>query len=282
MNRATSLNIQRKSALADRVQLLDGCPLPSWIDINITELCNRTCVFCPRTDPKVYPNQNLNMSVALARKIGTELRSIEYKGAVILSGFGEPLLHPRVVEVARAVGRGLHLELVTNGDSLTVRLIRELCEAGVKFFAVSMYDGPEQQGKLHSTFVQAGCTEDVYLLRDRWHGPDTDFGLKLTNRAGTVASGNQPLVRSGCPCFYTAYSAMVDWDGGVLLCVQDWNKKVRFGNLSGQSLVEVWTSSAFQKWRARLARGDRSWAPCSGCNADGTVHGSNHVRAWNL
>jgi 2-iminoacetate synthase ThiH len=28
------------------------------VEINTTELCNRTCVFCPRNDPEVYPNRN--------------------------------------------------------------------------------------------------------------------------------------------------------------------------------------------------------------------------------
>ena len=27
------------------------------IEINLTELCNRKCVFCPRVDPKIFPNR---------------------------------------------------------------------------------------------------------------------------------------------------------------------------------------------------------------------------------
>ena len=34
------------------------------ITINPTELCNRTCHFCPRSDPKVYPNQNLAQNLS--------------------------------------------------------------------------------------------------------------------------------------------------------------------------------------------------------------------------
>jgi len=40
-------NINRKSIFVDNVDLLDRMPLFSWIDINVTELCNRTCVFLP-------------------------------------------------------------------------------------------------------------------------------------------------------------------------------------------------------------------------------------------
>ena len=32
------------------------------------------------------------------------------------------------------------------------------------------------------------------ILRDRWHGADKDYGLKLTNRTGTIDIGNQILL----------------------------------------------------------------------------------------
>ena len=64
---ATLANIRRKSAFVDDVQTKDGKPLFSWIELSVTELCNRACAFCPRRDPAEYPNQPLNMSVGLAR-----------------------------------------------------------------------------------------------------------------------------------------------------------------------------------------------------------------------
>ena len=48
---ATLNNLIRKSSYIDEVTFLDNIPLFSWIDINITELCNRKCVFCPRINP---------------------------------------------------------------------------------------------------------------------------------------------------------------------------------------------------------------------------------------
>ena len=35
------------------------------IDINITDLCNRTCSFCPRSDASIYPNNNQNMTLEM-------------------------------------------------------------------------------------------------------------------------------------------------------------------------------------------------------------------------
>ena len=50
INESTQSNIKRKSSFIDKVSFHDGKPLFSFIDINPTELCNRTCVFCPRHD----------------------------------------------------------------------------------------------------------------------------------------------------------------------------------------------------------------------------------------
>ena len=84
---ATLNNLIRKSSYIDEVTFLDNIPLFSWIDINITELCNRKCIFCPRANPDIYPNLNLNMSIKLAEKIGKELSDINYKGVVVFSGW---------------------------------------------------------------------------------------------------------------------------------------------------------------------------------------------------
>ena len=87
-------NIQRKSAFVDQVQFVGDIPLFSWIDINPTELCNRRCVFCPRAEVELYPNQNLHISLDLCSKIADELRALKYSGGVAFSGYGEPTLQP--------------------------------------------------------------------------------------------------------------------------------------------------------------------------------------------
>jgi radical SAM protein with 4Fe4S-binding SPASM domain len=284
LNQATQYNIARKATYADNLQLLpDGTPLFSWLDLSLTELCNRSagspkaCVFCPRIDANFYPNQKLHMSVGTGQLIAWELHDLNYQGAVILCGFGEPLLHPDLEKFVTAF-KGLRVELVTNGDRLNADKIGALYESGVSYIVVSMYDGPHQVEKFHDMFHAAGCQS--YGLRDRWHSADLDYGLKLTNRAGTIQAGNQPAVDVQAPCHYPAYSMAVDWNGDVLLCVQDWNKKLRFGNVAMSSLVDCWKSPALHKRRMQLIRGERCAAPCDKCNAQGTIHGNDHVHAW--
>ena len=54
-----------------------------------------------------------------------------------------------------------------------------------------MYDGPEQVEKFTTMTKKANVPQDVIILRDRWYNADSDFGVKLTNRAGTIKAGKQ-------------------------------------------------------------------------------------------
>lgn len=275
LNEATKANLRRKTAFVDRVQIRDGVPMPSLIELNLTELCNRKCVFCPRVD--VYPNQPLHMSLDLAEKIAKDLRSIDWRGTITLCGYGEPMLHPKLQEVV-SLFHDFRVEIVTNGDYLNAERITQLCDAGVSYFVVSMYDGEHQIEGFTAAFAEAGC--DSYLLRDRWHTEADHYGLKLTNRAGAVGIGPQDPIDQHKPCFYPSYQMMVDWNGDVLLCPQDWSKLHRYGSLAFQTVMEVWTSKALHKRRLGLIKGRRCLLPCSGCNTEGTLHGFNHAPGW--
>ncbi|MDB2561965.1 SPASM domain-containing protein [Sulfurimonas sp.] len=280
MNDATKKNLDRKSQYIDKVQIHNDRPLFSWIDINLTELCNRSCIFCPRADESTYPNQHLHIAKELIEKMANELKEIKYEGSIVFAGFGEPMLHPDILELIKYF-EGIRLEIVTNGDTLNSKLVKKLIENGIDIICISMYDGPEQVEKFTKMFEEASISSEYYLLRDRWHTQEDEYGLKLTNRAGMVTVGTQDEVDITKPCYYPHYSMTIDWNGDVLLCVQDWNKKVKMGNIYAQSLVDVWQSNQMKKYRKTLGHCDRSLSPCNNCNAEGTLHGFNHIKYWN-
>ena len=55
------------------------------VEVNTTELCNRTCVFCPRHNPEVFPNRNLHMAPKGAEIISMELARNYYRGKSLLA-----------------------------------------------------------------------------------------------------------------------------------------------------------------------------------------------------
>jgi len=273
-------NILRKQPSINEVTMLDGIPLFSFVELNINELCNRTCVFCPRHDPKIYPNQNLHMDLELAELISVQLVSVGFKGIVNISGTGEATLTKHLPLIVKEFGdKKIHIEIVTNGDKLTPKLITDLYLAGLSQMVVSMYDGPEQIEHFNNLFDECGVGEDLYTLRDRWYDEEEDYGLLYTNRAGSM--GEKLLSPHERPCYYPHYATYIDWNGDVLLCCQDmYNRTEIFGNILEKKLVDIWVDKKLNDFRKKLVKGERTISPCNNCTANGMVFGENHSKLW--
>jgi len=187
MRESIKQNIERKIPKINDVKIYNGFPLFSFVELNVNELCNRTCVFCPRVDPKTYPNQNLHMDIELASEISKQLLEVGFDGIVNISGTGEATLTKHLSLIVKKFGdKKIHIEIVTNGDFLKQKLISDLYSAGLKQLVVSMYDGPEQIEYFNNLFDECGIDEDLYTLRDRWYDEEDDYGLIYTNRAGSM------------------------------------------------------------------------------------------------
>ena len=263
-------------------------PFFSLIEFNLSGLCNRTCVFCPQSDPKVFPNVNQHIPVELYQKIMEELGQIQFDGMLLYSAFGEPLLYKQIevlIEMSKGYCPGVRIESVTDGDFVTPAKLQSMFSAGLDTLLISLYDGPEQVDKFQAMMSEVGLSESQVVLRKRWLPPEEHYGITLSNRAGMVQMDEvgvgplkEPLAR---PCFYPFYQILVDYDGSVLLCPHDWGKRLLAGNLHQQSLQEIWNGRVLRRVRLSLAASDRNFAPCNVCDVDGTLMGRTHFDQWN-
>jgi radical SAM protein with 4Fe4S-binding SPASM domain len=282
MNETINKNLARVNRLVDdNVQMTgQGFPLFNWLELSPIDSCNRKCVFCPKADDAQAPDQPHTMPVKLYKKLAEELKNINYQGTVMLAGYGEPMLSKNIMDMTESFSKICNTEITTNGDPLTVRRIRQLLDAGIGKIIVSLYDGPEQITQFHEMFSKANAPKESYILRDRWYGADEDFGLKLTNRAGMLKFGDKAEKLKNHACYYPDYMMMVDWNGDVMLCTQDWNRRIKSGNLNFQTLVEVWQSKMLKRYRSHLHAGRRDLPPCNSCNATGNLHGHLQAKKW--
>ena len=262
-------------------------PFFSLIEFNLSGLCNRECVFCPRVDPAIFPNINEHIPIELYEKIMNELAEVDYDGMVLYSAFGEPLLYKRIEELivlSKKICPKVRVESVTNGDFVTPKKLKSLFDAGLDTLLISLYDGPHQQEIFKTMMSEVGLTDKQVVLRDRWLPPEENYGITLVNRSGMVnipevgvGAIKEPLKRR---CFYPFYQVVVDYDGSALLCTHDWGKKFIVGNLNQQTIHELWDNDRIKKVRESLANSDRGFAPCNGCDADGTLMGGDHFAQW--
>ena len=281
LQKAIKLNLKRRTVIVDdQLVYHEGVPTPSWIELSIIDVCNRSCSFCPKADPKIAPNTYQKMTMSLVEKLTNDLKKINYQGSVTLCGYGEPMLHKRVFEMSKKLAEAAFVEIVTNGDTLKSDTINKLYNSNVNKLLISLYDGPDQVTKFKKMAKEAKVPEDFVILRDRWHGSDKDYGLKLTNRTGTIDIGNQDSIGTFTYCNYPSYSVLIDWNGDVFLCPQDWQRRITTGNVMQSKLFDIWTDKAITKYRKNLLEGKRCNSPCSECNAEGTVLGASSADEW--
>ena len=283
MNPKTTIkkNIKRRSPIVNEdIRYFKDIPLPTWIELSLIDVCNRTCSFCPKSDPKVAPDTYQKMSRLLIDKLTAELKKIKYRGAIALCGYGEPLLHKDILYITKKLSEVASVEIVTNGDVLTSKLLKNLYLAKASRILISMYDGPKQVEKFKRITKNSKVPPDFTILRDRWYDKDNNFGVKLTNRTGTIKIGNQVSNSTHAICFYPSYQFLIDWNGDVFLCPQDWQRRVTMGNMMQENIFDIWGGKIMSKYRKELLDGKRKSSPCNSCNAQGTLLGHNHAKIW--
>lgn len=99
-----------------------GTPLsgPETVHVDVTNACNTDCITCwdhspLLTVPRAASWKKKRVEVAAVEELLDDVLSLGGLKAVILSGMGDPFVHPRIDDLIRAVkSRGLHLTIITN------------------------------------------------------------------------------------------------------------------------------------------------------------------------
>ena len=241
------------------------------VEVNPTELCNRTCAFCPRVDPEVYPNQNLHMSLETITALVDNLYNHNYKGRIVFSGMGEPTLGKNILDLIQVAKGKIHdIQLYTNGDKILKDewyTIEDFIQAGITSIFVDVYDNHEQFVAWKQKIVPFTDRIPIHL------SAKYTFPIEIwTNRSGTVKTDGIPQKALKQPCYLPHTKAFVDWDGSLLLCCNDWARAAgRFGNVNTTPFHQLWLSEEMNSIRKKLLLDSRTkaGAPCNTCNATG-------------
>jgi len=106
-----------------------------WVQVEVTTRCQASCRYCPR---RAYADRwrEGDLDPGLLERL---LPQLPHGTVVHLQGWGEPLLHPRLVELAgRIRTAGLVPTTTTNGLALDTEVTLRLAEAGLEILGISM------------------------------------------------------------------------------------------------------------------------------------------------
>ncbi len=107
---------------------------PRFVQIGLTNVCNLNCRMCMRN---YFDIDRIHMEYETFTRVVDRLEGAE---TVILVGFGESLLYPRLYEaIAYCKGKGMQVQLTSNGLLLdTDEKIAQLIRSGLDRFTLSM------------------------------------------------------------------------------------------------------------------------------------------------
>lgn len=278
---------RKKNQIDETVSITkEGFPLPSVVEISESGMCNRKCIFCPRSDPN-YEHINEFISPKLVDNLTKQLSLLGYENLVLFSGFVEPLLDKNIFNLIKIVRKNLpksNIEIITNGDVLNKKRLLKLFNSGLSCILISVYDGKEAEDLFLKLMKEAGLKEHQYKLRKRYLKEEESFGISLSNRGGMMKNAEFPIANPETslsrPCFYPNYTFFMDYNGDVIICNHDWGKKLKIGNMLERSFKDIWLDEKWMKARNKLYNGQRNFLPCKVCTVDGLRMGSLHANAW--
>lgn len=251
------------------------------LELTLTGLCNRSCGFCPRTDPKIFESKKEYLSLEKISEISQELSLYSYSGRFSLSGFGEPFTHPELDRIVESLRRGCpsaKIDIITNGDFMKTSIGERLLRGSLfDRILISAYDGPDQFDRLSAEFAELVDSGKI-LIRKRYLTEDNDEFDMFSSRTGLVDYGNS-ATRNNI-CYYPYYNILIDSNGDVVACSHDWGKQKIFGNIYTDSVLNIWFSDEMKSFRAQMAETPRISLPCSSCNVIGDLYGSESFASW--
>lgn len=124
---------------------------PRYVTLSLTNTCNLGCLNCRFHGPlkKKGDHEPAHLSFEFVTELAHELQTIGVY-EIILSGAGEPLLHPQIRDIiALLKDVGFFVTLITNGTLLNKGIIAHLIEARLDVVKVSLWAKSQEEYRLN-------------------------------------------------------------------------------------------------------------------------------------
>ncbi|MDI9643813.1 MAG: SPASM domain-containing protein [Candidatus Verstraetearchaeota archaeon] len=263
-------------AVRGRVNRLVSERLAEWpsvftnIEIETVNRCNNDCPFCPANrgaDRRAHAVMGRRLFTSIVRQLG----EIGFRGNLALYSNNEPLLDPRIAELAReARGAvpGSFIYIFTNGTLLTPGLYTELM-GSLDLIVINNYSDDlkllpqvrEIERASRSDPGRYGRTKIVLRRKSEFR----------TNRAGQSPNRRRRLGLTSA-CIYPFSQMVVRPDGKLSLCCNDAWGATTMGDLSETAILDCWFGERYKEARRKIIRGRKCLSPCRECDNLTTGH----------
>lgn len=226
-------------------------------DLGTSSYCNRRCPSCMRNSwPDKAESAHLFkqafMPMEMIDAAFKQVVDTGYRGRLCLAHWNEPLLDPRIVEIAKLAKsyKRFSVYLATNADYLTPELASKL-EGVLSMIRVSLY---------------GDCVSKADEIRRMFKK------TRVLVRGMHNITHFSPLGRSlaDLPCIHVVRRLIIDHAGRYLLCCDDLVGSFDLGTFPDVSVKDYWFGEKHQKIIETLGKpgGRRAYPHCETCPVD--------------
>ena len=237
------------------------------IEIETINRCNGICSFCP-VNRNADPREKAVMTRQLFTNIVDQLEKLQYSGRFTTFSNNEPLLDDRIIEFNKYAREHLpkaRIHMYTNGTLFTLDKFKEL----VQYLDELIIDNYNQELKLNKP-----CREIKAFTEEN---PELELNKKvtivlrkpqeiLTSRGGDAPNRSELREYPDDRCLLPFKQMIVRPTGQVSLCCNDALGKWTLGDLSKESIEDVWYGTKFMKVREALYKGRQYCGNCKYCD----------------
>lgn len=273
---------------------------PRIIKIDICNICNYACVFCPQAKQE---GKIGNIDDALCKKI---MRDAYEEGAreICLSSTGEPLLNPGLpdyISYAKALGYE-YVFFNTNGFLMDEAFAGKVIESGADSVKFSINAAAKSYKLIHGggsyervienlktfdrvrkekgsschlyvSYVATKYTLDEAEIVERDTGEYCDefMFMKANNRGGAADEVDKELYAGTdeytytFPCSQIFNNVYITSEGYMVACCQDFDNQMVLEDLHEVSVGEAWNGKRFTEFRRRFLKKDFRGLMCENC-----------------
>ncbi len=275
--------------------------VPPIVFIEITNRCNLDCVMCDRSSMK---RKSEFMELDLFKKIIDNAARIGVPD-LKLNRFGEPLMHPNLLEMVRYAKAKNFAKVYFTSNALLLdeEKARVLIELGLDAITFSIdgatkatyeairigsnYEKVErnvlrfheirsEMGRkkpvtsLNTMFMKATEAE-IFDVLNKWEPVFDVVNLIPVGTYGNIDDHSTVSVHKSdfetIPCHHIFDRLMVFTDGDATVCCGDINGALCVGNLKESTIEELWKSEKYDRIRKiHLARNFEEVPVCIGCD----------------
>ena len=277
---------------------------PDHVQIQTITGCNAKCIFCPNGDTRRNIPAGHLMGWDLYRSTVDQCLEMGIRRYSVYL-MNEPMLDrelaERVAYISARIKKPQYVKVTSHGGLLTERMAKGLLDSGLNKLKISVQSldpdtyrnimglslaktlknidrflelkekGGFKTPRLEIVMVDSIQTHDeIPRIRRYWQDRNIKLYIEpVENRAGQENIRKTAIGRHGLKSFSWCRRLMeqiyILYDGRMVQCCADWDQRSMMGDLTTNSLADIWYGRRYSDYRRRFGEGDVSGTICAGC-----------------